>query len=74
LHQAACGEDAAPFVPMDETPGFVDRLELEWPIDGLEPLAFVLARSCERLSMALQRADRERFGALIRAANIKIQQ
>ncbi len=43
---------------MDETPGFVDRLELEWPIEGLEPLAFVLARSCERLSMALQRADR----------------
>ena len=58
LHEAACGEDAAPFVPMDDAPVFVDRQELEWPIDGLEPLAFVLARSCERLSLALQRADR----------------
>jgi hypothetical protein len=58
LHQAASGEDAVPFVPMDETPVFADRMELEWPIEGLEPLAFVLARSCERLSLALQRADR----------------
>jgi hypothetical protein len=58
LHQAACGEDAAPFVPMDEAPVFADRLQLEWPIEGLEPLAFVLARSCERLSLSLHRADR----------------
>ena len=58
LHQAACGEDAGPFVPMDEPPTFVDRQELEWPIEGLEPLAFVLSRLCERLSLALQRADR----------------
>ena len=47
-----------PFVPMDETPVFADRLELEWPIEGFEPLAFVLGRLCERLSLALQRADR----------------
>ncbi len=33
-------------------------MTLEWPIDGLEPLAFVLARQCERLSSALERADR----------------
>jgi protein ImuB len=58
LHQAACGEDAAPFVPREEPPTFTDRLELEWPIEGLEPLAFVLSRLCERLSLALQRADR----------------
>ncbi len=58
LHQAAAGEDAAPFVPMQDAPAFADRQELEWPIEGLEPLAFVLARSCERLSMALVRADR----------------
>ena len=47
-----------PFVPMDETPVFADRLELEWPVEGFEPLAFVLGRLCERLSLALQRADR----------------
>jgi protein ImuB len=58
LHQAACGEDAAPFVPMEEPTTFTDRLELDWPIEGLEPLAFVLSRLCERLSLALQRADR----------------
>ena len=58
LHQAASGEDAAPFVPIDEPAAFVDRQELEWPIEGLEPLAFVLSRSCERLSLALRRADR----------------
>lgn len=58
LHQAARGEDAAPFVPIEEAPRFFDRMELEWPIDGLEPLAFVLARQCDRLSSALERADR----------------
>ena len=55
MHQAACGEDVAPFVPMDEAPVFVDRQDLEWPIDGLEPLAFVLARPCERLSLRSNR-------------------
>jgi protein ImuB len=58
LHQAAVGEDVAPLVPVDQTPVFADRVELEWPIDGLEPLSFVLARQCERLSAALERADR----------------
>ena len=58
LHQAACGEDIAPLVPAVEVEPFADRLELEWPIDGLEPLAFVLARQCEHLAMRLAQADR----------------
>jgi protein ImuB len=58
LHQAACGEDIVPLTPVDEPRRFVDRLDLEWPIDGLEPLSFVLARQCDRLSAALERADR----------------
>ena len=58
LHQAACGEDAAPFVPMEEPATFAARQELEWPIEGLEPLAFVLSRLCDRLSLALRSADR----------------
>ena len=33
-------------------------MELEWPIDGLEPLSFVLARLLEPLSTALEQADR----------------
>jgi len=58
LHQAACGEDDAPLVPTDETPRFVERMELEWPVEGLEPLSFVLARVCDGLSASLARADR----------------
>ena len=33
-------------------------MELEWPIDTLEPLSFVLARLLDPLSAALERADR----------------
>jgi len=58
LHQAACGEDDAPMVPAGETPRFVERMELEWPVEGLEPLSFVLARLCDGLSASLARADR----------------
>ena len=58
LHQAASGEDTAPLLPIEEPQTFVNRLNLEWPVDGLEPLSFVLARQCESLSAALERADR----------------
>jgi protein ImuB len=58
LHHAARGESIAPFVPEAEAVRFVERLELEWPIEGLEPLSFVLARLCESLSGSLERADR----------------
>jgi protein ImuB len=58
LHQAAHGEDVEPLVPVPEAAVFADRVELEWPIEGLEPLTFVLARQCERLSSQLERADR----------------
>jgi protein ImuB len=62
LHQAARGEDAAPLVPAADSPRFAERLELEWPIEGLEPLSFVLARLCDQLSAALERADRGAVG------------
>jgi len=58
LHQAACGEDVAPLTPIGEMVPFTDRMELEWPIDGLEPLSFVLSRQFDRLSTELERADR----------------
>ena len=58
LHQAARGEDVAPLVHSAQSPRFVERLELEWPIEGLEPLSFVLGRLTESLSMSLERADR----------------
>jgi protein ImuB len=54
----ARGLDARPMVPwVDEVP-FEAALELEWPIEGLEPLSFVLARLIEPLSERLERADR----------------
>jgi protein ImuB len=54
----ARGLDARPMVPwVDEVP-FEAALELEWPIEGLEPLSFVLARLLEPLADRLERADR----------------
>jgi hypothetical protein len=58
LQQLARGRDLRPFVPDREIPRFIERLELEWPIDNLEPLSFVLARLLDPLSDALERADR----------------
>ena len=37
---------------------FEASLELEWPIEGLEPLSFVLTRLLEPLSTRLERRDR----------------
>jgi protein ImuB len=58
LHQAACGEDAKPLDPVQEERRFLERIDLEWPIEGLEPLAFVLARLCDAHALTLERADR----------------
>lgn len=58
LQRLARGLDASPLVPDPGVPRFVQALELEWPIDALEPLSFVLARLLDPLSEALERADR----------------
>jgi protein ImuB len=58
LQRLACGNDAAPLVPDPGTPRFIQSMDLEWPIDALEPLSFVLARLLDPLSDALERADR----------------
>jgi protein ImuB len=58
LHQVASGEDECPWVSVEEVVRYRERCELEWPIDGLEPLAFVVARLCESLEVRLERADR----------------
>ena len=58
LQRMAKGVDVRPLVPDPDVPRFLERIELEWPIDGFEPLAFVLARLLEPLSLALERADR----------------
>ncbi|MGE5244036.1 MAG: DNA polymerase Y family protein [Betaproteobacteria bacterium] len=54
----ARGEDARPLVPAVDEERFEASLELEWPIEGQEPLSFVLTRLLEPLSTRLERRDR----------------
>jgi len=54
----ARGEDPAPLVPSVPEERFEQGLDLEWPIEGLEPLSFVLGRLLEPLSAHLERRDR----------------
>jgi protein ImuB len=54
----ARGEDARPLVPSRANERFDATLELEWPIEGLEPLSFVLTRLFEPLSTRLEARDR----------------
>lgn len=54
----ARGEDTRPLVPMQAEERFESTLELEWPIDGAEPLSFMLTRLLEPLSTRLERRDR----------------
>jgi protein ImuB len=54
----ARGEDIRPLVPTLAGERFESSIELEWPIDDLEPLSFVLTRLLEPLSTRLERRDR----------------
>jgi protein ImuB len=54
----ARGHDIRPLVPDLPEERFDASLDLEWPIEGLEPLSFVLTRLLEPLSIRLERRDR----------------
>src|SRR5207253_1429574 len=54
----ARGDDVRPLVPTLPLERFDASLDLEWPIEGLEPLSFVLTRLLEPLSTRLERRDR----------------
>ena len=54
----ARGEDIRPLVSDVPEERFESTLDLEWPIEGLEPLSFVLTRLLEPLSVRLERRDR----------------
>jgi len=58
LRRLARGEDDAPLVATPLPESFACTLELEWPVDGLEPLSFVLARVLEPLCSGLARRGR----------------
>jgi protein ImuB len=54
----ARGEDPRPLLPSVPEERFEQALDLEWPIDGLEPLSFVLGRLMDPLSAHLERRGR----------------
>lgn len=58
LQRIARGEDDGPLVPVSPDERFEGHLDLEWPIDGLEPLSFVLGRLLEPICAHLERRDR----------------
>jgi protein ImuB len=53
--RAARGEDDRPLIPTPPPEPLDMRLELDWPIEGLEPLAFVLGPVLEALMDKLER-------------------
>ena len=52
VHRAR-GEDAGAFVTAPLPERFETTLELDWPVEGLEPLAFLLSRVLEPLTATL---------------------
>jgi protein ImuB len=54
----ARGEDPGPLVPVEPEEPFEASLDLEWPIEAIEPLSFVLTRLLEPLSIRLEQRDR----------------
>ena len=58
LQRLARGEDTGPLVPLVPEETFEAHLDLEWPIEGLEPLSFVLGRLLEPVCAHLERRGR----------------
>ena len=68
-HRLARGEDLRPLTPETPEERFEQAIDLEWPIEGLEPLAFVLGRLLEPLAAHLERRGR---GAAILHLRLKL--
>ena len=62
LRRQARGEDEAPLVATPAPERFSMTLDLEWPVDGLEPLSFLLARVLEPLCAQLVARGRRAAG------------
>jgi protein ImuB len=58
LQQIARGQDARPLVHTTPEDPFEATCALEWPVDTLEPLSFIVSRLLEPLCARLERADR----------------
>jgi protein ImuB len=55
----ACGVDEEPLQPTPAPEHFEMTLELDWPIDGLEPLSFVIGPMLEQLASRLSSQGRQ---------------
>ena len=62
LRRLARGEDETPLVPTPVPESFECSLELEWPVDGLEPLSFLLGRVLDSLCDGLRSRGRRAAG------------
>ena len=69
LQRFARGEDEGPLVPALVEERFESSLALEWPVEGLEPLSFVLSRVFDQLCARLERAG---VGAAVIHVDLKL--
>ncbi len=53
----ARGEDLQPLIAQPPAQPIEEQVDLDWPVEGLEPLSFVLARLFEPLGDRLERLD-----------------
>lgn len=56
--QAARGEDTRPLRPTRAEERFENEIALEWPVETIEPLSFILTRLLEPLCVQLEHRDR----------------
>lgn len=54
LQALARGLDRAPLEPLPHEESFVEAVDLDWTLDRLEPLAFLLSAAVERLVLRLE--------------------
>jgi protein ImuB len=59
LRRLARGEDDALLVPAAAPESFESTLEIDWPVDGLEPLSFLLLRVLDSLCRGLKDRGRQ---------------
>lgn len=62
LRRLARGMDDSPLVPAPLPERFEMAMELDWPVDGLEPFSFLLARILEPLCANLKARGRRAVG------------
>ena len=69
LQRFGRGEDEGPLVPVSVEERFESSLVLEWPVEGVEPLSFVLSRVFDPLCARLEQAG---VGAAVIHVHLKL--